>query len=73
MTEKQHKKPDQLQYGMLHEVHHNLGKEIDEFEAESKSRRMIAELMRPIVEDADLDRRQNAILEVKVQKLTERL
>ena len=53
-------KPESMQYGMLIEVHHNLAKEIDEFENESKARRMIAELVRPIMEDADLDRRNTA-------------
>lgn len=51
---------------MLYDVHHNLAKEIDEFESESKARRTIAELVRPMMEDADLDRRNSAILDVKV-------
>jgi hypothetical protein len=66
VEEKKNKKPEQLQYGVLHEVHHNLSKEIDEFENESRARRTIAELVRPIMEDADLDRRNTAILDVKV-------
>lgn len=54
-----------IQYGLIMDTHTNLGREIDEFENESKARRIIAELVRPIMETADLDRRNNVMLEMK--------
>lgn len=67
------KKPEPIQYGLIMDTHTNLGKEIDEFENESKARRIIAELVRPIMESADLDRRNNVMLDMKMKKMHDRL
>ena len=39
----------------------NLGVEISEFERDLKARRVIAELLRPLMEEADSDRQNNII------------
>ena len=41
-------------------------RELDDFEAESKSRKIIAELVKPILEDMDRDRKQNAIIDMRM-------
>jgi hypothetical protein len=41
-------------------------RELDEFEQESKSRKIIAELFKPVLEDMDHDRKQNAMIDLRM-------
>ncbi len=50
-----------------------LGKEISAFEQESRTRRIIGELMRPLVEEAEIDRRNSARRDLKINNIDERL
>ena len=50
-------KPENPHFEYNVDVQYNLSKEIDEFEYQSRNRRMIADLLRPIIEDAELERK----------------
>jgi hypothetical protein len=41
-------------------------RELDEFEAESKARKIIAELFKPVLEDMDHDRKQSALIDLRM-------
>ena len=58
---------------LMKDVHNNLGSEINQFENDSRNRRMVAELMRPVIEDADIDRRKVVTLDMKYQNFINRL
>ena len=47
--------------------------ELDLFELETKSRRTIGELFKPVLEDRDKDRKNVATLEITVESLHERI
>ena len=46
-----------------------LGKEISACEQESRTRRIIGELMRPLVEEAEIDRRNSARRDLKINNI----
>jgi hypothetical protein len=62
-------KPDYPNFDFTMEVPLNLSKEIDEFEYQSRNRRMIADLLRPIIEEAEIERKNSVLLTMSVQKM----
>lgn len=48
-------------------------RELDEFERESRNRKIIWDLVKPLLEDMDKDRRNNAMIDMKVCQMNERL
>ena len=41
-------------------------RELEEFDVESKNRKIIAELVKPILEDMDHDRKKNAMIDMRM-------
>ena len=39
---------------------------VDEFENETKNREIISKLLRPLLNDMDLDRRNTALVDIKI-------
>lgn len=66
-------KPEHPNFEFTAEVQYNLSKEIDEFEYQSRNRRMIADLLRPIIEEADIERKNQIMLTMSFTQLNERL
>ncbi len=72
-TKKTVKRPNEPRYEVQLMVKQDLGKEMQQFEDETRYRKIISELVRPFMQEADLDRRQNAMLEMKITNYEERL
>lgn len=55
------------------DIHYRNIRELDSFEQESRNRKIIQELVRPLFEDMDKDRRNAARIDCRLKQMEERM